>query len=379
MLPIHPQPRQDELFSSWLVRLAFSNRFPLHTFCSGVLGFKGAIWNRDIDRHQPEHLLTLLSQETGQPVHVLQDMTLARYESTFFQELSSQGVITWLLPLGIFHRTHRLAGLQYCPLCLKEDPLPYYRLPWRIALAVVCRHHGCVMEGVCAQCKAPIIFHRHGVGREKAPHVSQLRLCHACGADLGSATPRYPQWPDESTGIHLMALASGFEACPWSRLVEGVPCAVPFFAGMHQILCLLNGRYGERLQRTFCPDLGVDVLRPSRTYFERLDIDSRLKLVLRACWLLQEWPERFVRCCRAMGMSRSRVAELPGTLPYWLETVLLNHLDFRTYIVSEQEVSEVANYLIAHGKEVTLDALMPLLGQQRDATRRLFKQWVSLP
>lgn len=234
------------------------------------------------------------------------------------------------------------------------------------------------MEGVCTQCKAPIIFHRHGVGREKAPHVSQLRLCHACGADLGSATPRYPQWPDESTGIHLMALASDFEACPWSRLVEGVPCAVPFFAGMHQILCLLNGRYGERLQRTFCPDMGVDVLRPSRTYFERLDIDSRLALVLRACWLLQEWPERFVRCCRAMGMSRSRVAELPGTLPYWLETVLLDHLDFRTYIISEQEVSEVANYLIAHGKEVTLDALMPLLGQQRDATRRLFKQWVSL-
>lgn len=119
---------------------------------------------------------------------------------------------------------------------------------------------------LCTQCKAPIIFHRHGVGREKAPHVSQLRLCHACSAALGSATPRYPQWPDESTGIHLMALASDFEACPCSRLVDGVPCAVPFFAGMHQILCLLNGRYGER------------------------------QLVLRACGLLREWPERFVRC-----------------------------------------------------------------------------------
>jgi hypothetical protein len=58
--------------------------------------------------------------------------------------------------------------------------------------------------------------------------------------------------------------------------------------------------------------------------------------------------------------------------------VLLNYLDLRTYIVSEREVSEAADYLIAHGREVTLDALMPLLGQQRDATRRLFKQWVSL-
>ena len=79
-----------------------------------------------------------------------------------------------------------------------------------------------------------------------------------------------------------------------------------------------------------------------------------------------------------VGMSRSRVTELQGALPYWLETVLLNHLDLRTYIVSEREVSEVASYLTAHGKEVTLDALMPLLGQQHDATRRLFKYWVSL-
>lgn len=378
MFPMHPQPRQDELFSSWLVRLAFSNGFTLHSFYSGVLGFKGAIWNRDIDRYQSDQLLTLLSQATGQSLQVLRDMSLARYEGTFYQQLTSNGSIAWLLPLGIFHRTHRLAGLQYCPLCLKEDPLPYYRQPWRVALAVACRHHGCVMEDICPRCKTPIIFHRHGVGREKYPHVSLLRKCHACGVDLGRTIPRYPSWPDEQTLALSMALATDFEACPWRRIVQDLPCAMPFFEGLHKILSLLNGRYGERLQRTFCPDLGVEVLPPSKAHFEHQGIERRLKLVLRACWLLQEWPERFVCCCRAMGMSRSRTTELPGLLPYWLETVLTNHLDLRIYFVSEQEVSEAANYLVAHGQEVTLDTLLPLLGQQRDATRRLFKQWLSL-
>ncbi|MNT84551.1 hypothetical protein D3C72_2245750 [compost metagenome] len=78
-----------------------------------------------------------------------------------------------------------------------------------------------------------------------------------------------------------------------------------------------------------------------------------------------------------MGMSRSRTAELPGMLPYWLETVLSNHLDLRGYFISEQEVCEAANYLVAHGQAVTLETLQPLLGSQRDATRRLFKQWAD--
>ncbi|NKF25534.1 TniQ family protein [Pseudomonas sp. BGM005] len=375
MLPMHPQPLQDELFSSWLVRLAFSNYFPLHSFYSGLLGFKGPIWNRDIDRYQPNQLLTLLSQATGQPLQVLRGMSLARYEGTLYEELTSHGSIAWLLPLGIFHRTHKLAGLLYCPLCLRSDPLPFYRQSWRVALAVACKYHGCVLEEVCPRCLAPVIFHRHGVGLGKCPHVSLLRKCHACGEDLGLTTPQYPSWPDEQTVELSMALATDFEACPWRQIVQGVPCAAPFFVGLHKLISLLNGKYGERLQRTFCPDLGVEVLPPSKAHFERQRIERRLKLVLRACWLLQEWPDRFVFCCRAMGMSRSRTTELPGLLPYWLETVLSNHLDLRVYFVSEQEVCEAANYLVAHGQVVTLETLQPLLGQQRDATRRLLKKW----
>lgn len=375
MLPMHPQPLQDELFSSWLVRLAFSNYFPLHTFYSGLLGFKGQMWNRDIDRYQPEHLLALLCQATGQPLEVLRGMSLARYEGTFYEKLTSHGSIAWLVALGIFHRTRKHAGLQYCPLCLRNDPLPFYRQSWRVALAVTCKHHGCVMEDVCPSCMAPVIFHRHGVGRDKRPHVSQLRNCHACGANLGHTTPRYPSWPDDQTLSLLMVLATDFEACPWRHLIQGVPCAMPFYLGLHKVIALLNGRYGERLQRTFCPALGVEVLPHSKAQFEHQGVDRRLELVLRACWLLQQWPERFVCCCRDMGMSRSRTTELPEALPYWLETVLSNYLDLRIYSVSEQEVSAAADYLISHGREVSLDTLMPLLGQQRDATRRLFKQW----
>lgn len=375
MLPMHPQPFAGRAVFVLVGAACVLNYFPLHSFYSGLLGFKGHIWNRDIDRHLPDQLLTLLFQATGQPRQVLQGMSLARYEGTFYEGLTSHGSIAWLLPLGIFHRTHKLAGLQYCPLCLREDPLPFYRQSWRVALAVVCKYHGCVLEDVCRRCQAPVIFHRHGVGREKWPHVSLLRKCHACGADLGLTIPRYPSWPEKASLELATALATDFELCPWRQVVQDVPCAMPFFVGFHRLVALLNGRYGDRLQSTFCSDLGVDVLPSAKAPFERQEVGRRLGLIIRACWLLQEWPERFVYCCRAMGMSRSRTTEFPGQLPYWLETVLSNHLDLRVYSVSEQEVSEAAKYLITHGREVTLETLMPLLGQQRDATRRLFKQW----
>lgn len=375
MLPMHPQPRQDELFSSWLVRLAFSNCFPLHTFYSKLLGYQRPIWNRDIDRCPPDQLLSLLSLETRLPIGALRAMALTRFEGTLYSDLPNNCALLWLLPLGIFHRTHKRAGLQYCPLCLKEDSIPYYRLSWRLALVVICGRHRCAMEEVCPQCGSPIMFHRHGIGRDKTPCAGRLRLCHACGLDLAIIPPRYPAWPDCRSQEFLAELVEGFESCPWSGMPGGVSCAMPFFLGLHTLLALLNGRFGERLQSTFCTDLGVEALPPSTHRFEFLDVDRRLQLMLRASWLLQDWPDRFVGCCREAGLTRSRITELPDLLPFWLESTLTEYLDSRIYSPSDQEIAEAASYLIMHGQEVTWHSLGQMVGLHRDSARRSLKRW----
>ncbi len=376
MLPIHPQPKQGEIFSSWLVRLAFSNGFPLHTFFSGLLGYKGAVLTRDIDRHPSDQLLQLINLQTQQPISRLQDMTLRHYEGSFFPQLPFNGDVSWLLALGVFHRDRKRAGMQYCSLCIQTDSVPYYRLLWRIALTVICPIHYCAMEDVCPRCRSPVMFHRHGIGREKIPYVEHLRHCHQCFFDLGSVKPKYPEWPDCNSLNFLTALIGHAELSPWRYLRIATPCSIPFFIGLRALLRLLNGRFGPKFETVFCGELGTPALAPSRSDFEYLHSERRLWLMLRACWMLQEWPTRFIECCRAANLSRSRITELPDQLPFWLETAT-SQLDQRVYSPTQLEVVAAVVYLSSHGQEVGWQALSGLLGVKRDRAKRLMATWLA--
>lgn len=374
MLPIHPQPLPGEILSSWMVRLAFSNGFPLHTFYVGLLGYKGALWTRDVDRHPSGLLLDLLNLHTQQPVARLHGMTLSSYEGVFYPELLMHGDVRWLLPLGVFHRSRKRAGMQYCPLCLRADAVPYYRMCWRIALFATCPVHHCVMEDLCPRCRSPLMFHRHGVGREKFPYVEDLRRCHQCRFNLGDTTPRFPDWPDRYSLEFLLALVSHAELSPWRYLQIASPCAAPFFDGFRILLGLLNGRYGPRFEPVFCDELGCESLPALSLGFEYMDVDRRLQLMLRACWLLQDWPARFVECCRAAHLSRSRITEFPDLLPFWLESGVLQ-LDQRVYTPSEEEVVTAVAYLSREHQQVCWQSLTELLGVRQGCAKRLFNAW----
>lgn|SRR3990167_6125261 len=377
MLPIHPQPLPGEILSSWMVRLAFSNGFPLHTFYSGLLGFKEALWNLDIDRHPSEQLLNLLSLHTRQPVATLRDMTLCGYEGILFPELLTHGDVRWLLPLGLYHRNRKRAGMQYCPLCLRTDVVPHYRLAWRIALVVVCPLHHCVMEGLCPQCRSPMMFHRHGVGREKFPYVAHLRQCHQCGLNLGDVSPRFPDWPDCHSLEFLIALITHAELSPWRYLQILTPCAIPFFNGLRVLLGLLNGRYGPRFDPVFCGELGCEGLPHLPLAFEYMDVERRLQLMLRACWLLQDWPARFVECCRVAHLSRSRITEFPDQLPFWFDAGI-SQLDQRVYSPSEEEVTTAIACLSNHGRQPSWRSIAELFLVRPGCSKRLYKVWKSL-
>ncbi|WP_095159877.1 TniQ family protein [Pseudomonas sp. Irchel 3E13] len=372
MLPIHPQPKQGEILSSWLVRLAFSNGFPLHTFFNSLLGYKGAIWTRDIDRHPSEQFLQLVNEQTQQPLSVLRSMTLSAYEGTYFPELPLHGDVTWLLALGVYHRDHKRAGVQYCPLCLKTDSTPYYRMLWRIASTVICPVHYCAMEDDCPRCHAPVMFHRHGIGRHKIPYVEDLRHCYQCSLDLGGVSPRQPEWPDCHSLSFITTLIAHPELSPWRYLHINAQCSIPFFIGLRAILRLLNCRYGPRFEPIFCGELGTPALPPSRQDFEYLRSERRLTLMLRAAWLLQEWPDRFIEACHVAHLSRSRITEYPDLLPFWLEEAI-SRLDQRIYSPNQQEVLAAAAYLVRKGEQVSWEALGELFGVQRDWAKRLMK------
>lgn len=206
-------------------------------------------------------------------------------------------------------------------------------------------------------------------------HAKIIKYCFACGYDLSTAYPAFPDWPDSNSQSLLERLVREFELCPWKGFPLDVASPIPFFIGMRVILNLLNGRYGRQLQKVLCSELSINVVQSSTQHFEYLDTNTRLHLLLCACWLIQFWPDRFVRSCRAAGLSRSRILEEPDASPFWLESVLSTHLDNRTYSPSQEEFTQASAYLLSRGLDLTTQNIVELLGIQRDAARRIIKVW----
>lgn len=324
ILPLHPQPQEGEILSSWMLRLAYANCFKPHTFYAKVLGYKGAIWNRDIDRDPPQKLLEVLGRYTGQQVETLEAMTLRSYVGVLFESIS-QGNTTWLLPLGIYHRSRRHLGMQFCPVCLQTQK-PYYRRCWRLAFYVVCGVHRCLLYDRCPGCSSPIAFHRNGIGRKRALSFDAMYICHGCGFDLRHAQAIPINWPDQLSLERLLRLNSTAELAGWDLGGLSLPCPLSFFSGLRCLVNIVFGRYGGEIRDAVDQALqmpGHTQIDLSYSY-EFLGASERLRIMLVLCWLLEDWPMRLlsIGIGRLPAVSQARVDR--GSLPFWVERCWLN-------------------------------------------------------
>lgn len=190
--PVHLKPQADELLSSWLMRLAAAHALKLHTFCALTWTRRKQIWNRDIDKCADESILNLLVEKTGTRPEVVARTTLAAYEGYLYERHNPYGNTRWIMPVGVYHRTRRRHGLQFCPRCLAEDDAPYYRRSWRLAFVTFCERHGTTLSDRCPRCYAPVNFHRNELGHRAKWAADSVTLCHACGYDLRETSEAQP-------------------------------------------------------------------------------------------------------------------------------------------------------------------------------------------
>lgn len=377
MLPIHPQPNQDELLSSWMVRLAFSNGLPLHTFYSSLLAYKYPIWSRDSDRHPPKALLEILQDHTAQPLSKLGSLTLGHYEGFLFESLPLNGDVSWLLPAGIYHRTRRRAGLQFCPICLRNDFEAYYRRSWRLALCSVCKDHNCLMMEHCPVCSSLVAFHRHGIGRLKPIRENALRFCHFCGFDLGETEPISVCWFDDTSKQGISSLLNMLERSDWDGGPLQLGSSLSFFNGFRNLLGAVSGRNGAKVRAVIGQQIHTRIDCEPRQFFEYQHATFRCKILAAGMWLLDDWPSRFVDIFSHANFTRSRFVDNIHALPFWLETQINQNLDTRPYLPSPDEFASAISYLHDHNMALSTENLSNLLGVKRDVARRGMMQWKS--
>lgn len=192
--PLYQPIRDDELFSSWLLRNALAHGCAPLAFC-GALWPGVRIWTMDIDCGVNAPLLQQLDLSDFPGV-----ATAAYRFKTALRCISGGEVrhanTQWVLSLGLRNRQHH-CGLQYCPICFEEG-LPYFRFQWRFAWQTSCLKHGNCLLSRCCHCHAPV------QPQLLLPPATDCSICHACGASLGSSL-RVGMCPPEALDLQSLA------------------------------------------------------------------------------------------------------------------------------------------------------------------------------
>lgn len=140
---------------------------------------------RDIDIHADKSVVQRLALDTDTDFARAEGTSLylrALPISTFERNVYSA---EWVLNTNNIYSTRRTYGMCYCPLCLKEDEEPYYRVDWRLSFVTMCLKHNCLLVNKCPHCKEEINLYRLPITAENQG------VCCWCGKSIIAAPAIY--------------------------------------------------------------------------------------------------------------------------------------------------------------------------------------------
>lgn len=356
MFLVRPLPLVGESLSSWRQRGGLANgffRFPLHSTRSYAKDF-----DKGISAAEEEWLCASFRIRP----EALEEMTLEHFCDGALIHSRALKKPRWVIPIG--YREGGIASV-YCPKCLAEDEVPYFRLTWRLAFICTCPLHGCGLRERCGACNAPVW--PATLKTLPAKQMKDLGHCPFCAVALQDG---------------LGGKADSF-SLPLARAIDTglIPEEVSqclqlpdLFDGLWSLAQLLLRRSCSRLRRV----LPFDTDRAGSTMqnVELLSLDHRKDVLENAYWLMQDWPDRFIGCMKAAGLSRSLVAKSKIPFPRWFSDVLDSDLTLRIRGVSAEQITNVVTRLEASGRPVTKSAVRRVLGvsEAQELNKLLFQR-----
>lgn len=185
LLPMRPRPLKDENLDSWAMRLAHANATTATYFAKRVLGLN---YLSQLDNHFNAEIFKALELATGLPYSKVVNTTFSRVEwkiagKVYFEGKETIGSVNFYQQMrpreGLLTHTHRV-----CPLCWKDDEIPYVRKQWRLGFWRTCPVHNIFLIDNCQICgntfKSSYRYHSsiNNLGR------ISLCICPSCGKDV---------------------------------------------------------------------------------------------------------------------------------------------------------------------------------------------------
>jgi hypothetical protein len=310
--------------------VAQANVIKLQTLSYQLFGINNIPWSRDIDRSAPPWLLRVLCAHTGCNYRDVFHTSLAIYRGQLYPRRRAYGQLYWVLPIKVKGLRRTAFNQQFCPACLAEDAVPYFRKQWRLALFTYCLKHQIELYDECPGCHAPVAVYQGDFGRELKDALP-MHVCPLCETDLRSAVWRPVTFPTE--GLQQFS----------SQILRSVMLPrgavgkfdLGFFAVLHQLCRVICSKPNRRLLlRHLTAKLGQadePLLPTGRIGVEDLRRDVRHQVLACALWLMEDLEARLKEAWLAKAVRYNLMLKDFYQAPKWYRTVTDRFSNWRRF------------------------------------------------
>lgn len=353
----HIKPLPDELLSSWLTRSAFAHDMQATTFINWyILSKRNALTRKDLDFYNDQNFFEVLYKKSKWSKQEIFSLSM-RSEEGFLYSCNDCLVV----PNQIRRLTYKRSnyGMMFCPRCLSEDKVPYWRKKWRYTYYTACPKHKIFLVDRCWSCNERIRIIKMGVAQE-------VVHCSRCARDLRLATSakvpseyayglRAIEWFDE-------ALERGY-----FEIGEKKVWSVLFFQIHNRLQSLLDRKENLILE-------GFEMLDDYKQLCIRLEnYDSKKAsptykaffLNAMVYHLFQDFPNNFIRFVRDNHLTYRSFTHVLQDVPFWYQEMLQKYIPRQNKIgreITKEEVLGAIKYLQSQNKKVTQEEVARLLG-----------------
>lgn len=309
-LLIRPKPVLGESLSSWRQRLAWVNFYKLFP----VSDERTRRADPDLGANDDE--LNYVEQLHMTSHEVVKSMTFRGMDGHLFNGLKSRSHPSWWLSAGYGLRD-RENGSMFCPQCLAEDKIPFFRLEWRFGFMTECRFHRARFLDHCPNCRQPPWPAGCGIPSRIHKDFTSLRNCWHCGSDLAqfrgevlNHCSAVESWATKKSVLIGNEHTSAYEAFVVLRTI----CRL-FLRGFGRRAISKSGTYWSEVVQQLSPDTASQ-------HLERVSVDNRAILLSAASKILENWPTSFIVFAHETGISKWHFDGMHEILPEWFSKVV---------------------------------------------------------
>ncbi len=345
---IIPIAFEDEILSSWIVRTAYAHKTHPHTFTNQYLNYRHhSFFLTESDITLNADMIKSIEQKCDYKIDI-QSLTLKTY-SGYLQENIIDNP-------NIF-----LSALKYCPICLREDKVPYFRKTWRVVFYNICHKHKCHLYEHCPSCKTNLDISQ--MYKNKFPYT----YCHKCGFELrkGRKLPIVKKYISSISYQNKIfkAIDSGYIKLGNSIIYSFLflEIFIKFskliladnkhkFIDMHPLFGLIKNAKKQKFNHPIC---------------KRINSKEQSALFGLLMYIFDNYPYNLKRFILENKLTHYNMTTKMAYIPFWYEKIV-NEITPRyvphSITVTEEEVENAERYLRSIGKEINQVNLTKLLG-----------------